>query len=461
MQAPEPIAVQAPAPIAAQVPAQIPEQAPYVQQATYGQQPYGQQPVYGQTPYGQQPYNEQAAFGQQPYSQQAAYGQQTVYYQQPYGQQPYGQQPYGQQPYGKQPYGQQVAYGQQPYGQVPVVVAQEAPAKKRSRVPVIVIGIVIVLLIVGGATAFATGLFSNLFNQKTASAAVYEGTENLFYEASSATLEVKAGVVLTLKWELGKDLKSSTFWGYSGGMGFLYKDDTVYVYQSVGSGSRATIELYTKESGLIKQLNDSFKDSFGVDVDFNKIVKNGKIDRDYLDDINQKISNANPEYSYGLPEELNSEKLSEILGDFLSSEVNKEKVQNLFMPDVKSTKNGTETTYEGTIDLMAFFGALSDYAVERGKDPAYKDAAELIVEACDDVFDSGVFDEFNDIAFKVTVTGKTLSSIGLTINSTQGTLSIDIVISNLNKTDLSNDPTIKEIMDAPEYSGYNDYYSLF
>jgi hypothetical protein len=114
------------------------------QQGGYGhpQQPWGQPPQQGSydqpTPgYGQQP--EQGGYGQpqQPWGQQpqqGSYGQPTP----GYGQQPeqggWGQQP----PQGG--YGQQPPYGQSPFG--------AAPAKRGSKLPLIIGGVVALVVVV-------------------------------------------------------------------------------------------------------------------------------------------------------------------------------------------------------------------------------------------------------------------------------------------------------------------------
>ncbi len=128
-----------------------PQQGGHGQQGDQGQpqQPWGQpaqQGSYGQPMpgYGQQP--EQGGWGQPP--QQGSYGQATPGYGQP--QQPWGQQPqqgsYGRPTpgYGQQPeqggYGQQAPYGQSPFG--------AAPAKRGSKLPLIIGGVVALVVVV-------------------------------------------------------------------------------------------------------------------------------------------------------------------------------------------------------------------------------------------------------------------------------------------------------------------------
>ena len=473
--------------------AQQPEQAPYAQQPeqvpfgqpTFGQQPYGQQPEqapYAQPAYSQQPYGqaafaqqpEQAPYGQQPLGQQP-YGQQpgqVPYGQQPYGQQPYGQQPYGQAAFGQQPYGQQ-PYGQQPYGQqpgqipfgqqlgqAPAVAVPPTPAKKKSKAPLIIIAIVVVLLVAGAITAFATGMLSNLFGSKTALSAFYEGTENLFYDTSSGTMELSIqdlpNETMTLKWEWGSDLKSSTIWGYYSYGGFIYKDDTFTFYEITGYGSSAKTEIVSSGSNFIRELNKAFKSEFGVDIDFNKIVKNGKIDRAYLDDISKKISNANPYYGT----DLDADKVTEIINDFMTKEITKKDVHDKIMTDVITTTNGGVTTYEGTFDILAYFKALSVYAKGYGKDPMYKNAAELISEMYDDLLWELDYMTGGNFKYKIKffVSKNVLTGISMTIDIGYQSVTMHITITDINKTNLSKDAELEKILKSPKSKYYYEFF---
>jgi hypothetical protein len=127
---------------------------PPQQPGPYGQQPdpqgrqpgqFGQQPGYGQQPGGYPPPPQGFPQG----GQQPDYGPPSGGFppQPPQGQPGYGQQPYGTPgPYGQPPYGQPGGFGQpgapgQPYG----------PPKKKSPAVWIVVGVVAMLLVAGGA----------------------------------------------------------------------------------------------------------------------------------------------------------------------------------------------------------------------------------------------------------------------------------------------------------------------
>jgi len=308
---------------------------------------------------------------------------------------------------------------------------------------------VVILLVAGAITAVATGAFSSLFIKKSAVAAFYEGTENLFYETSSGTMDIRAGARFTVKWDLGSDLESSTLWGYSGGTGFVLKDGTIYYYESTGSGASADVKILDRYEGVIGDLNDEFKSSYGVSVDFNKIVKNGKFDRAYIEEINQKISAANPDTSSGYTptDGMDTDKITEILNDFLSVEVNKKQVQDKFMSNVVTSKSGGTTTYSATFDPVSFIRALSSYAYERGKDAGYADAADTIVEACDGA--DSLRDYVNTISVRISITKKILTGLEVSLDTSSGGVSMSMEVTDINSTDLSKDEVLKNILDAP------------
>jgi hypothetical protein len=148
-----------------------------------GQYPTGQYPT-GQNAYGQDPYGQQQAYGQQPQGQQPQYGQ-PQYGQQPYGQPQYGQQPYGQQPqYGQQPYGQQPYGYQQPQQGYPQGNRQwnATPPAKSSKVPFIVGGVVIAVIVAAGVVYGVTTLGGDTFDKS----AVQDGVARIVTQSFGA-----------------------------------------------------------------------------------------------------------------------------------------------------------------------------------------------------------------------------------------------------------------------------------
>jgi hypothetical protein len=372
----------------------------------------------------------QPAYGQQPAPQQQYAQQQPAYAQQPAPQQAYQQPGYGQQYYG------QAAPGEQP-----------APLKKKSKLPIIIIAVVAALLIIGAGIIVAINVFGGA--QQSALSALYEGTENLIYDTSSATVEITAGVSMTFKWDLGDDLKSSTFWGYSGGSGFIYKDDTIYIYES--SGSDGTV-IRNKTTGIVDELNTSFADEVGTKFDFNTLVKKGKLNRDAIDELNQIMTDSglgsDVAGSVGASSsDVDSVRIAEIIDDFFSTEVSKESVYETFMYDIETTKGGSATEYDATFDPVALFGALSDYAQERGSNKDYAKAATAIEELCDA---AEYLDEYvDDIRIRVGITKKVLTGLIVDVNLSTGAVSLQLSVSDLNETDLSKDRKLSEILDSP------------
>jgi hypothetical protein len=456
------------------------------QQPSVWQQPLGQQPVQSsldqQQPPQQQPSAWQPDQQQQPSTwQQPSDQQQAPTWQQPSDQQqpsawqqtssppqpqPAWQQSSDQQqPSAWQQSGQFSA--QQPAGQTPVSAAQTLPVKKSRKVPIIIAAAVVALLVIGGGIALAaTGVLSNLFGEKSAVAALYEGTENLFYETSSATLEVRAGINVTLKWDLGEDLAHSTIWGYTGGTGFVYKDDTIYVYVgddlSSSRGSSSGTMIVTEESDIIREMNRAFRDNYNIDIDLNKLVKNGRFDRDYLEELNQRINDTSLDTGsiYGLsPDDIDTVKVGEIIDDFLSKEVNKEDVYQQFMSGVDKDSSGGTTTYEATIDPAAFFATLGNYAAERGRDADYANAADEIRTLCDEAEVLGSY--ISDFTIEISVEKNILVGLVLDLNMSSGAVSVAVKVSDVNATDLDNDAKLQSILDSPSGSGsYGDFGSF-
>jgi uncharacterized membrane protein YgcG len=384
----------------------------------------------------------------------------------PYAQPGYqaGQQPYagGQQPYGAGGYqaSQAGSYGAGRYGgqsahystQAPYYGAQPVAKKRTSKAPFIIIGAVLLVMIVGAVAVVASGILTNLFAPKSIMSALYEGTENLFYNTSSGTMEIKSGANFTVKWDFGDDLKSSVVWAYSGNTGFVLKDDTLIYYEATGSAS--DIKIVDEYVGIVAILNESAADT-GVTVDFNKIVKNGKLDKSYIEQINKEMANASSDIEYFGSDDAelaqNSELITEIINDFMNSEVNKSKVQDKFMSGSSTDSSGGTTTYSGTINLVDLVNALGDYAYERGKDDKYAAAADEIVSACDSYSMGGEF-VIEDFDIKVIVRDKVLTGLTLDINTSTVSLSVVIDITGLNSTDLSDDQKLNNIMNAPHSS---------
>jgi hypothetical protein len=289
--------------------------------------------------------------------------------------------------------------------------------------------------------------------------AFYEGTENLFYDTSSATVEVRAGIDMTLKWDFGNDLAHSTIWGYSGGTGFVYAEDTLYVYRdgstlSKSASSETAIVMETED--LIEEANAGFYEAYGIDVDLNKIVSNGKLDRAYIEELNRIIDEADLDSYEFETEDVETVKITEIINAFMTSEVSKKAVYETFMSDVEKTENGGVTKHEATIDPAAFFRALDDYASKRGKEADYVDAAEEIATLCDSA--SEIETLVKDFTIEITLEKNVLIGLDMTVNMPSGALSVTTEITNINKTDLSKDEKLQEILASPSSSDYGELF---
>jgi hypothetical protein len=344
--------------------------------------------------------------------------------------------------------------GQPLAAQAPSAAPVGVPRKNPRKIPLLIIAAIVVVLIGGGIVFAATGIISSLFGPKTAAAALYEGTENLAYDVSSATLKVKMGATVTFKWDLGKDLADSIFWAEYGGQGFIYKNDTIYTYYANGSGDSSDLRVSVQESGIIAQANDYLHDELDLDIDCNKFVKNGKFDRDYIETTNKTINDATLENtgldsygsSYGISaDDIDTVKMTEILDDFMSKEVDKSEVYEKFMSDVDKNKSGDEITYSATFNIRDFFEVLAEYAKERGKQSDYADAADLIVEACDLSKMTGESDI--DVEVSVSLQNNILSGLELEVEMpSYGAISGECEFVDINATDLEKDEELQSLI---------------
>ena len=188
------------------------------------QQNYQQQ-SYPQQNYPQQSYPQQN-YGQQSYPQQN-YGQQN-YPQQNYGQQNYPQQNYNQQSYPQQNYGQQ-GYPQQNYGNYS---PQPIRAKKG---PGLAIGLILGLLVVGGAVALVLifVVFANNPKELIKGTWTQSGkTETItFGENGKGTLSSEYGISLDFDYEVN-DSNELTM--------KLYGESIIYKYDSTAKDSSSS-----------------------------------------------------------------------------------------------------------------------------------------------------------------------------------------------------------------------------
>ncbi len=421
-------------------------------QQSFAQQPMGQQSdTTGQLntrqPYDQQAYNQQQYPGQ-PYDQQQLAGQ-------PYpGQQPYGQPPYAQQqPYQGQQYGA-TAIPQQAFG-----YGQQAPVKKRSKLPFIIIGAVVVLALIGAAIAIAL----NFFAPKSMFDTVSQSTENLVYNNGSADMEIEVNaagqsVDMSLKWDLGSDLKSSTIWvdyAASGSQaGIIIKDDKASLYAANPMASNSSYMIISEQSGIVELANQALKEEYNVDVDINGIVKNGKFDKAYAEDLGNKLNEALAEETLGSYSGVATEadKITEILVDFMSKELTKKDVQDKFMSEVVTQNSGSTTTYETSIDIVDLFRVLGEYAKQRGATEGYSEAAGNIEDICAQVEGLGIG---GDVELKITTQGDLLSEmdVSLAVAGQRFAFNLSVLGTESSGFSLDNNTELENILNSESLGG--------
>jgi hypothetical protein len=233
-------------------------------------------------------------------------------------------------------------------------------------------------------------------------------------------------------------------------VGFVFSDDTLYLYESDTSSSSTVIS--DKTSGIIDAMNEAFSEEYDTSIDLNKIVKDGKFDRAYFDELNRIISEADTDSSdldaFGLEgDDIDSVRMTEIIDAFMAVEVNKEEVYEQFMSGIEKENRGGVTTHRATIDPMAFFDTLKDYALERGKDTDYANAADELAELCDSVYLLGSYIE--DFSIEISVEKNILVGLGLLVNMPSGAVSVNAEVTDINATDLDNDTKLQSILASP------------
>ncbi|MDR1714180.1 MAG: zinc-ribbon domain-containing protein [Coriobacteriales bacterium] len=379
---------------------------------------------------------------------------------------------------------------QQPAAQQPlppyVSAAQAAaaqPAKKKSKLPFILIPVILVLLIIGALVALAFSGIIKLPSLGGSSGPVSELIDSgnkLSTSAESGTMEISFDVdvsyydlqgTITYKWQYGKDLKSSKFWiampgevfsefayGYGSydEVGVIMADDTLYIYVKDGSD----IEVM-RESGITAEMNAYLNKQLDTDeeIDLNKIIKNGSIDSDYVNHISELYAEQEV-YSNNSDSE-DAEAVSTILSDFLEKECSKESVYEGFLLNYKESKSGSATTYSFDFDLLYFLDALEGYAEQRGEeDDELAGGADELVDACQEL--SSVMGSVSiRIPVEYTVTDGLLTSFAVEMSGGSYSAALDITISKVNKTDLENDADYQEIIDTKPSSsggGITDYF---
>jgi hypothetical protein len=410
-------------------PANQPAPAPW--QAQPQAAPAGQYAQPGQVP-GQVP-------GQNPAAYQAAQPGQAA---------PAAWYPSGQQAPAAQP-GQpaQAAWQGQPFDPNLLV------PKKKSKLPLIAAIAVIVVLLVGGGVAFA--LFNPFGGNKSAIASTYDGTEKLAFDVSSATVDVSAaGANMQVQWTLGKDLRSSSFLvamtepEYAGGdmtQGYLLKDDRIYEWYDYGDGD-IEVDEYTGRNGIVSELNEAFEDEYGISIDFNRLVNNGKFDRGYLEEIGKKLEDIDLGGSYyGFSSSDYDEGLTKIGEDFFQNECNKEEVWKKFILDLVTSDEGGTRTYSFSFDAAAFIEALGDFAASKAQGDL-KDAGTTLADACDELV--ALAGKYLD-PFDMTIKIKDGILVGAEVSvSTNGiSVKVELKVTGINSTNLNDDSRVRSIID--------------
>ena len=265
---------------------------------------------------------------------------------------------------------------------------------------------------------------------------------------------------------LGKDLYSSVFnlemnmpydeflkvMVYDGCFGGrMYDNDDWESYEYIG---REEI-LDDIDSALSSMNMDDLK------IDFNKFVKDGKINTEEIKRIYDEVSKNAKDYveesDYSQfsdyvknPDKLNAE-AAKLFRDFLFVECEKEEFLNKFVSGLNVTSgNGGSKTYDYTIKLSQLMTTFAKYFIDSiDKYPEIKTTLKNLAEDQDmdlDEFFDEALDSLDDMAksmsedgsdkIKVSVTvtkNRQLQSLSVSFKSFGDTVSIKLTLENLNK----------------------------
>jgi hypothetical protein len=348
---------------------------------------------------------------------------------------------------------------------------QPPEAKKKSKAPLI-IGLSVGAAVIIAAILLTIFLFIPMLTKGAPGTAglqsdtknVYTATENLLFYTQAADMVIKTELDgqtadIGIKWDLGKDLKTSTIWVAVKGSGsfetgYLLKDDTFYVYTNAGSSGLSSYKADVEGGSFVDYLNEyTAEERGGGDVDYNKLVKDGRFDLDYFAQANLELSEFANEFSDGYSQD-EYFGLSTILVDFMSTELEKEEARDKFMDNLEVNENGDEITYTSEVDLVGFIEALRDYADERSSDSDLADGADTLIEVCDEILDSAGSLSVNfDVS--ATINKGTLAALELSMSAGGEDIVISFEVANTdaNGFSLDGDTTIEDIVDSAVSSG--------
>jgi hypothetical protein len=261
---------------------------------------------------------------------------------------------------------------------VPPSETAAAPKKKKKAglVVIIVVAAVIVLALIGAAVAWGLGAFKAPQN---ALAASVQGLSKVVSDSSSGTASfgLSGGTSSsaygnggTVKWQLGQDLKSSSFsYAANGSNNLVLVRNDQLVYRD-SSGQSQSVAQNVIEN-LSAQINQTYQSS-GLKVDLNQVVKDQHINLPYLEQLEGQLKSATSKLLQGqglgnllgsgssTNTDVDTAAMQSLIQGFVDS-CNQPAVYQQFLSDYQQSGIAGGTEYQFKVDLNGFISALESY----------------------------------------------------------------------------------------------------
>jgi hypothetical protein len=263
----------------------------------------------------------------------------------------------------------------------------EPPKKKKTWLLILIIAVVVV----GLAVAFFLLVFPKLGSavEKNPLGAAYTGIESIgeFEKGLDLTVKLTSSysddMVFTSKISLGEDLNDSAI--------DLTVSDAFRYIMVDGSIAASTYEFddpyyYEGYSDFVDGLTKLLKDELLLSIDVNHLVKDGKIDYDWIEKQSEKLVSLleenYDEYSDIDISDLNTEGLTNAASvsskTFFTEKCDDQKFTESFISNKETTKKDGLTTVTFTLNLLNTLTAYGDYLGEIADDKTYLEEHDLV-----------------------------------------------------------------------------------
>jgi hypothetical protein len=201
---------------------------------------------------------------------------------------------------------------------------------------------------------------------------------------------------------------------------------------------------------VIQEANDSLKKEYGIETDINNLIKDGKINKSYIEELSKQLNESDALRDAGdslalAMDDLDVEKIRDILSDFIEKEASKDKVQQRFIDDYEVETSNEVTRYSGKINIVNFAKVLKEYADSRAGDPKYADAAQKISEISETLGDTISSSGIENFSFQIATEKGVLADCMIGIKAAGQSAEVRLKVTDINNTKLADDKTLADI----------------